>query len=161
MKYLDFEKHIKKELDGSKETVQMDALLASLNLGKPKKKTGFAFWMIIPFLLVALSVLAWKYIDITPQDIKASLLVEEVSTEGNSNETELNSNKAEIISNESNTNSETISSSILNDKDPASETINENTNELNKSSELSKPNEENPTKKIIQKIIQRRSQLFQ
>ena len=52
MKYLDFEKHIKKELEGSKETVQMDALLASLNLGKePAKPKGFAICVAFTIIL--------------------------------------------------------------------------------------------------------------
>ena len=64
MKYLDFEKHIKKEFENSKEPVQMDALLSSLDLGKQPKSKGFAFWMIIPFLILTFSVLAWKFVDV-------------------------------------------------------------------------------------------------
>ncbi len=63
MKYLDFEKHIKKELEGSRETVQMDALLTSLNLGQKTKRAGFAYWKIAPFLILTLSVFAWKFMD--------------------------------------------------------------------------------------------------
>ena len=62
MKYLDFEKHIKKELGNSSEPVQMDALLNSLNLGdqKPKRK-GFAFWMLLPFLLLLGSLITFNF----------------------------------------------------------------------------------------------------
>lgn len=85
MKYLDFEKHIKKELEGSKETVQMDALLTSLNLGRQPKRKGFALWMIIPFLLITLSALAWKFMDSNQGDLNKDLnkpfLSEAVSTE--------------------------------------------------------------------------------
>jgi len=63
MKYLDFEKHIKRELEGSKEAVQMDALLASLNLGNEPKRQRIAYWKIVPFLLLGLSVFAWMYIE--------------------------------------------------------------------------------------------------
>jgi len=63
MKYLDFEKHIKKELGESKESVQMDSLLASLNLGQEPKRIGFAYWKILPFLVLTLSVFAWKFMD--------------------------------------------------------------------------------------------------
>lgn len=64
MKYLDFEKHIKKELENSTESVQMDSLLASLDLGE-KKPTGkgFAFWMLIPLLLLVGSVITWQLMD--------------------------------------------------------------------------------------------------
>lgn len=62
MKYLDFEKHIKKEFEGSTETVQMDALLSSLNLGGEPRRRGFSYWKMTPFLLLAFAALAWFYI---------------------------------------------------------------------------------------------------
>ncbi|MEM9545838.1 MAG: hypothetical protein AAGA77_07690 [Bacteroidota bacterium] len=63
MKYSDFEKHIKNELEGSKENVQMDALLSSLNLGEqPKRRAGGGYWKFIPVLFLAFSVLAWIFI---------------------------------------------------------------------------------------------------
>jgi len=82
MKYLDFEKHIKKELNGSKESVQMDSLLASLNLGnqQPKRK-GFAFWMILPFLLLVVSFAAWQFMDFSNNINSDSPLSKEVSKE--------------------------------------------------------------------------------
>ena len=63
MRYLDFEKHIKKQFKGAEEPVQMDALLASLDLGKQPKRKGFAFWMIIPFLLLAAAIIGWGSLD--------------------------------------------------------------------------------------------------
>lgn len=75
MKYLDFEKHIKNELQNSEENVQMDALLNSLNLGKEKTKSkGFAFWMLLPFLLLAISIAAWRYLDTQSMEQTGSLL---------------------------------------------------------------------------------------
>jgi hypothetical protein len=87
MKYLDFEKHIKKELEGSKETVQMDALLASLHLGKQPKRKGFALWMILPFILLVLTVFAWKYVDFNQDNkIKSQFSTDGLSVEKTSNE---------------------------------------------------------------------------
>jgi len=85
MKYLDFEKHMKKELGNAKEPVQMDALLASLDLGKKPKKKGFALWMIIPFLLLTISVFAWKYMDgFYGEDDEISLSQSSSADEGSS-----------------------------------------------------------------------------
>lgn len=123
MKYLDFEKHIKKELEGSKETVQMDALLASLNLGKePAKPKGFAIWMIIPILLLALSVFAWKYMDSSNHGSLDSYLTEEVST---STESENEKNAFETLAISENDNSK-INTNNHNEK-------NEDLNKSNKS----------------------------
>ncbi len=80
MKYLDFEKHIKKELGGSKETVQMDALLTSLNLGKEPKRKGFAYWMILPFLILTFSVFAWKFMGFYNNNASDSILSKEASS---------------------------------------------------------------------------------
>jgi len=130
MKYLDFEKHIKKELEGSKETVQMDALLASLDLGKQLRRKGFALWMIIPFLLIALSALAWKFMDSNQSDLNKPYLTEAVSHHKENTEAVLNT-KNSIIG-EANT------SVIDND----SETLNETLTEVNENL--------NPTKRKVE-----------
>jgi hypothetical protein len=81
MKYLDFEKHIKNELNGSKEVVQMDALLASLNLGQESpKKRRFPLWMILPFLLVASSFVVWNFMDSFSTKKSDLFLTQEIST---------------------------------------------------------------------------------
>ena len=80
MKYLDFEKHIKNEFENSKEPVQVDALLASLDLGKGSKRKGFAFWIILPFLILTLSALAWEFVGTDNYKVDDSSLSKEVSS---------------------------------------------------------------------------------
>jgi len=56
MKYSKFEKQIARELQGAQEPVQMDSLLASLDLGKEPEKSGR--WIMIAFAFAAaLSIL--------------------------------------------------------------------------------------------------------
>ena len=111
MKYLDFEKHIKNELRGSTEAVQMDALLASLNLGKKKpNRKGFALWMILPFLLLVISVFAWKFTNSKSNIDTDTNLTQEVSNVqttakeiyNSENENEENNNTIASFSNQAN-----------------------------------------------------------
>jgi hypothetical protein len=145
MKYLDFEKHIKNELNGSKDVVQMDTLLASLNLGKkqPKRK-GFAFWMILPFLLLTISFITWQTIgfnnniesdpQLTKESSKVQPTEKEIFTSENENK-EIN-NSIASQDNSENFNEEVLTSSFAQrqtlDNNPLNSTSKNTINSINK-----------------------------
>ena len=82
---------MRKQLEGAEEQVQMDSLLASLNLGKEPKRKGFAFWMIIPFLVLAIAVIGWGVMDMNTSTSTADRLTRNMTTGTAANETLNNS----------------------------------------------------------------------
>ena len=120
MKYLDFEKHIKNELAGSKEPVQMDALLGSLNLGKEPTSKGFALWMILPFLLLVVTGFAWDYMNSDKNANNDLMLTKKISTKENYNQQNSNAdhnvkneiNSTTLVSNENTENKSKINNKV-------------------------------------------------
>ena len=78
MKYLDFEKHIKNEFEGAQESVQMDALLSSLNLGTATQKSPnrrFGLWIFFAVFFLASSIIGWNSFNANDNNNEQSLLL--------------------------------------------------------------------------------------
>ncbi|MDF1695077.1 MAG: hypothetical protein P1U56_04570 [Saprospiraceae bacterium] len=100
MKYLDFEKHIKSELEGAQETVQMDELLSALDLGDTPKKSSkgnFVYWLFIPILLLASLTMAWNLMDESKSNNTHSdaLIQPQISGKNSINATEYTNSRTE------------------------------------------------------------------